>query len=105
MAAKGIEVKYECRVIEYTRPARPSKYTPDFELPNGIILETKGRFTTADRQKHKHIKAQYPHLDIRFVFSNPKNRISKQSKTTYAKWCDQYGFKWSGPVVPDEWIE
>ena len=28
-------------------------YTPDFVLPNGIIIETKGRFTVADRRKLK----------------------------------------------------
>ena len=27
-------------------------YTPDFVLDNGIIIETKGMFTTADRRKH-----------------------------------------------------
>ena len=31
-------------------------YTPDFVLPNGIIIETKGRFTVADRRKHLLIK-------------------------------------------------
>ncbi len=27
-------------------------YTPDFVLPNGVIIETKGRFVAADRRKH-----------------------------------------------------
>jgi hypothetical protein len=31
-------------------------YTPDFILSNGIIVETKGRFLTADRMKHLAIK-------------------------------------------------
>ena len=35
-------------------------YTPDFVLPNGIIIETKGRFTVADRRKHLLIKKQHP---------------------------------------------
>jgi hypothetical protein len=27
-------------------------YLPDFVLPNGIVVETKGRFVSADRRKH-----------------------------------------------------
>ena len=39
-------------------------------LYNGIIIETKGRFTAADRRKHLLVRKQHPHLDIRFVFEN-----------------------------------
>jgi hypothetical protein len=101
----SIPVIYEGATIRYTPPAKERKYTPDFILPNGIIIETKGRFVTADRQKHKHIKDQHPFLDIRFVFSNPNNRISKTSKTTYAKWCEDYGFAYAAKLIPREWIK
>ena len=40
----GVEVRFEQRKVKYTKPARKSTYTPDFELPNGVIIETKGRF-------------------------------------------------------------
>lgn len=103
----GIDPSFEDRsdIIEYLKPARKSKYLRDFRLPNGIIIETKGRFVTADRQKHILIKQQHPHLDIRFVFSNPNARISKQSKTTYADWCLKYGFKFAKKRIPQEWID
>ena len=52
-------------------------YTPDFVLHNGIIIETKGMFTSADRRKHIAIKKQHPKLDIRFVFENSKRKLSK----------------------------
>lgn len=81
------------------------KYTPDFLLPNGIIIESKGRFVTADRQKHLYIKEQWPDLDIRFVFSRSASRISKTSKTTYAKWCDTKGFLHADGNIPPEWLE
>lgn len=90
--------------MTYTKPARIAKYTPDFILPNGIVVETKGRFLTDDRQKHILIKQQYPKLDLRFVFSNPNTRISKQSKTTYAMWCDTHGFLYASKVIPQEWL-
>lgn len=105
LRANGIEVEYESITIRYSKPARESRYTPDFPLPNGIIVETKGRFVTADRQKHLLIKAQHPELDIRFVFSNPNARISKQSKTTYAMWCDKHGFKYAARLIPVPWLK
>lgn len=101
----GIDPKYEQYKITYTVPARKATYTPVFKLPNGIIIETKGRFVVADRQKHLFIQAQYPgEFDIRFVFSNSKAKISKTSQTTYAMWCEQHGFKYADKEIPLEWI-
>jgi len=107
LEAKGVPIKYEdpASVIQYIKPETKSKYTPDFVLPNGIIVETKGRFITADRKKHLLIKAQHPEKDIRFVFSNSRQRISKQSKTTYAMWCDKFGFKYADRSVPEAWLQ
>lgn len=104
LTLKGIDYRYEELVIEYNKPARVSKYTPDFVLPNGIIIETKGQFVTEDRQKHILVKAQHPEKDIRFVFSNPNARISKQSKTTYAMWCEKHLFKYAKGSIPEEWL-
>lgn len=105
LEAAGIVAKYEEEVIHYLKPARKSRYTPDFVLPNGIIIETKGRFVTADRQKHLLVKEQHPNLDIRFVFSNSRTRISKQSKTTYAMWCEKYGFEYADKAIPSMWLK
>lgn len=99
----GISFTFEEHSFTYVKP--PSKYTPDFVLSNGIIVETKGRFLTSDRQKHLLMKAQHPHLDIRFVFSNSNQRISKQSNTTYAKWCEKNGFRYADKSIPKEWLQ
>jgi hypothetical protein len=102
----GVDYEYEPFRIPYFQPAKPRHFTPDFViLNNGIVVETKGRFVTADRQKHLLIKLQYPELDLRFVFSNSRARISKQSKTTYAKWCETKGFKYADRWIPQEWLE
>lgn len=102
----GVEYAYEQFKLRYEKPATYHTYTPDFVLfANGIIVETKGRFVTEDRKKHLLIKAQYPDLDIRFVFSNPNARISKKSKTTYAMWCEKHGFLYSKGEIPQEWID
>ena len=70
LKSRGIDGEYEQHVIKYTKPETHHKYHPDFKLPNGIFVETKGRFLTADRKKHLLIKAQHPELDIRFLFQN-----------------------------------
>lgn len=102
--AAGVKLAYETIKIEYLKPSRKSKYTPDFPLPNGIIVETKGRFTTEDRQKHILIKDQHPEADIRFVFSNSRSKIRKGSPTTYADWCRKYGFKFADKRIPPAWF-
>ena len=104
---KGYEGKevYEQMQLMYLIPASDHTYTPDFVLSNGIVIEAKGIFETADRQKHVLIKKQYPNLDIRFVFSNPMAHISKHSKTTYAHWCDKNGFKYAAKLIPDAWFK
>ena len=106
LQAAGKPFEYEPKEgkIEYTKPTTSHKYTPDFVFKN-FIVETKGRFVTADRKRHKLIKEQHPDIDIRFVFSNSKTRISKTSKTTYGKWCELNGFKYADKLIPDSWLK
>lgn len=101
----GVPVVYEEHILKFTQPAKPRTYRPDFILPNGIVIESKGRFVTTDRQKHLFVKADHPDLDIRFVFSNPNAKIGKASKTSYATWCEKNGFLYAHRWVPQEWIE
>lgn len=101
----GVKYQYEKVKIKFEKPPKQTTYTPDFVLPNGVIIEVKGWFKTADRTKHLLIKYQHPELDIRFVFSNPNQRIGKKSKTTYAMWCEKNGFKYAKESVPEEWMK
>ena len=100
----SVPVKYEEFKIKYLVPESLHTYTPDFELPNGIIIESKGRFVAADRKKHLLVQQQHPKLDIRFVFSNSKAKISKGSKTSYADWCIKHGFLYADKLIPEGWI-
>ncbi|SHJ81953.1 endonuclease I [Propionispora hippei] len=101
----GVPVAFEKYYLEYTIPASVHKYTPDFLLPNGIIVESKGLFESEDRKKHLLVKAQYPHLDIRFIFSNPNQKLYKGSPTTYAMWCEKYGFLYAKKLIPLAWLK
>lgn len=100
----GVPHQYEPFRIPFI-PTKVRHYTPDFLLPSGIIIETKGQFVSEDRAKHLAVQAQWPHLEIRFVFSNPKARIGKKSKTTYAMWCERNGFKHAKTSIPPEWLD
>ena len=98
-----VKFEYEKKKIKYV--LKEKTYTPDFELlNNGVIVECKGYFKASDRTKHIRIKEQNPELDIRFVFSNPNNRLSKVSKTTYAEWAEKNGFLWAEKLIPKEWM-
>jgi hypothetical protein len=100
---QGYTYEYEKLRFKYQR--KPSTYTPDFELHNGIIIEGKGRFVGDDRAKHLLVKAQHPELDIRFVFSNSRSKLYKGSKNTYGDWCTKHGFLYADKVIPDEWLK
>lgn len=101
---------YEGMKITYFQPETKKVYTPDFPIKNSFIVETKGAFNSADRKKMKLIKQQQPDLDIRIIFSNSKNKIGKKSQTTYAKWCEMFGFKFhciqsTKETFPKEWLK
>ena len=105
LTMRGVSFEYETTKISFIRPEEQCHYIPDFRLPNGIYIETKGDLDSADRKKMLLVKEQHPELDIRFVFANAKKKIYKGSLTTCAQWCDKYGFKWAHRHIPDVWIQ
>ena len=104
LTSLSVPVMYETEKIKY-EVNEVRSYTPDFLLPNGIIIESKGRFVAADRKKHLLIQKQHIFLDIRFVFSNSKAKLTKGSKTTYGDWCNKHGFLYADRLIPEEWIK
>jgi len=97
----GATFEYETLRLKYIREC---SYTPDFILPNGVIVEVKGYFAPSDRTKHLRVRESNPEADIRFCFQNANNRLNKRSSTTYAGWCDKNGFLWCHKEIPEEWI-
>jgi len=99
-----VKYDYENIKIEWEDLAYRT-YTPDFILYNGIIIETKGRFLAGDRRKHVAIKKQHPKLDIRFVFTNSRAKLSKGAKSSYADWCIKHGFRYYDRIIPEDWLK
>ena len=98
----GVSYEYESKKISYVIQHH---YTPDFILPNHVVLECKGYWDAQDRRKIKTIKKDNPDIDLRMVFQAPFNTISKKSKTTYAQWCDNLGIPWTSFTnKPLDWL-
>ena len=103
LKGRGVEFEYEKLKVQW-QLLENKTYTPDFKLPNGIIIESKGRFVKADRKKHLIIQDQHPFLYIRFVFSNSRSKLYKGAKSTYGDWCNKHGFLYADKRIPDEWL-
>ena len=117
---RGVKYEYEAYQFPYTEPLRKNKskcadcnstnlvrmgwYTPDFWLPKTkLFIETKGRFTAADRRKMLAVINENP--DDRFVMLFMRdNRIHKRSKTTYSEWCETNGVEYSVSEPKEEWL-
>lgn len=61
-----------------------------------MLLESKGRFLSADRVKMQAVQEQNPDKLIVMLFARPTTKISKKSKTRYKDWCDKKGIVWLG---------
>lgn len=101
---KKIQNNYETHKITYVVE---HDYTPDWSITDTSFLEAKGYFRASDRAKHLYIKAQHPEITVRFIFGDSRNKIHKNSKTTYADWCEKYGFEYTDlkTGIPEEWFE
>ena len=98
----GISYEYESTKVPYTIQ---HNYIPDFVLPNYTYLETKGYWAPSDRRKVLAVKRDNPEIDLRMVFQSPYNKINKNSKTTYAMWCEKHDIPWTSyHEIPLEWL-
>ena len=102
-------LNYETETLHYIVPERKAKYTPDFVFTkkNGelMYIETKGRWTSVDRLKMKHVLASHPGVDIRMVFQNPNQKLSKTSPTTYEIYANKLGINHvAKKSIPEEWM-
>ena len=97
-----IPFDYETINLHY-QVTEQRKYIPDVILPNGIIIELKGRFTAKDRKKMLLVINQHPDLDIRMVFQND-GWTTKLKKQKYSEWCIKRKIKYCIGKIPKEWL-
>lgn len=120
LATKGIKFEYESKSYEYTKKVyRPvclecgskkvvstHKYTPDFFLPNGIVIETKGKVTPSVRTNllEIHEAMQEQGVDWRLVFMRD-NWLTKKRTKRLSEWAEDNGIKYFVGRIPDEWLK
>ena len=92
-----------CGDCESTNLVRVGWYTPDFFLSTGYIIESKGRFTAADRRKMIAIKKDHPDLKIVMLFMRD-NKIHKNSSTYYSDWCMENGYEYAIGTPQEAWL-
>jgi hypothetical protein len=93
--------RYEVVKLKYVNEGT---YNPDVLLPNGIIVEIKGRFTGADRRKHLAVKKANPNADIRFVFQSD-NFLTSAKAQRYSGWCARHGYTCAIGHIPGGWAK
>lgn len=101
---KRVRYEPDDPVVRYHLPKR---YIPDFVLPNGVLVECKGYFKSADRTKMLRVRKENPQLDIRFLFQRANNRLTKSPNSMmYWQWAEKHGFIWAdGEKIPKEWFK
>ena len=102
----GVPIKYEELKLPYKVPEKKKNYIPDFQLPNGIIVEAKGNFNAEAREKMLLVVMQHPDKDIRMLLMRD-NKINKKHKTKYSDWLIKHNIKFAVSEkgeVPEEWM-
>lgn len=97
----GFTAEYEPHYIPYIIKGQ---YKPDFQLPNGVLVEAKGYLDAGTCRKMLSVKASNPDLDIRFVFQRANGKRNKRAKLTNWEWAERHGFPWSEGTIPLEWF-
>lgn len=104
--SRGVPYMYEPDKLAYYVERH---YIPDLKLGT-MIVELKGYFRQDSQRKMKAVKAQYPDMDVRFVFQKASATIQGAkkrkdgTKMTCAEWADRNGFVWSEGTIPEEWL-
>ena len=101
LLAQGFSPQYEAEKFPYVLHR---KYTPDFKLGDAYV-EVKGWWPPSERAKFLAVVLSNPRLKIIVALQKPNMKLSKASKTTYAKWCDTHGINWCPIPIPPEVME
>lgn len=101
---QGLTPLYETEKFPYVLHR---KYTPDFKVETrwgSIFVEVKGWWPPAERTKFLAVITANPGLPIFVALQRPHMTLTKQSKTTYAMWCNKHGIAWCPTPIPPEFM-
>lgn len=102
---RKVDFEYEPLKLPFMQPETKHIYKPDFVLPNGIVVETKGRWDNDSRKKMVNVVNQYRgKMDIRMLFMRDQP-LQKGAKKTYTEWCSDKNIKCAVGFIPQEWLD
>lgn len=119
LTEKHIGFEYESLTLQYSKKIRQGmctdcsstevvqqlKYTPDFILTNGNVIEYKGRLTSKDRSKLIAVKKANPDVNLKLLFGS-NNKLQKNKEKRYADWAIDNGFDYEiGLYPPERWLQ
>ncbi len=98
---KKIPFQYEPFRLDYTIERT---YTPDLYCSNHLIIELKGRFTSADRTKMLRVRDQNLGYTFKLWFMQD-NWLTKKKLKRYSDWATENDFDYHvGLTVPKGWF-
>lgn len=115
----GVEFEYEKYTYTFDVPVgqrlvcdecggnsivREKRYTPDFFLPNGMVIEAKGKLLAEHRRVFEAFKLAFPEEDFRLIFMRD-NLLRKRGKHRYSDWARSAGIRYSIGRIDPEWLE
>jgi len=98
-----LNVQYETDKLVYIQPEKKRNYLPDWKIKPKTYIETKGIFSSTDRQKILFVIKCNPEVKLYMLFQNSKLTLNKKSKTTYSDWCDKMHIEWADIKNERKW--
>lgn len=111
---RGVPFDYETVTLEFRSRVRSGccelcgeckvyqkrKYTPDFVLQSGVLVEAKGILDSKTRSKMRAVLKDNPDRDIRFLF---QGKPHWKRNAEVIQWCNKFGFQYAFELVPEDW--
>jgi hypothetical protein len=108
LIASGIQYVYEAVKVFFTPPLKRRSKTWDWLITTDsgstFVCETKGWWPSKVRLAETEAIKQNPNTDVRYCFQKASTKINKNSKTSYADWCDKHGIRWCEGSIPPTWL-
>ena len=98
-----LKVQYEHDKLVYIQPEKKRNYLPDWKIKPYTYIETKGIFSSSDRQKILMVIKCNPEVKLYMLFQNSKLTLNKKSKTTYSDWCNKMCIEWADIKDERKW--
>lgn len=121
-AYESVVLEYETAIVKGTCKAcgatgrdvvQRRTYTPDIVLPNGIVVEIKGKFDASKRNLMRQLVRCNPDVDIRFIFMRDNRFGQAKTRKRYSDWARAQGVQCvevpvdpkTKRIVPDNYPE